>query len=1183
MVILSVVRTHHSISKDSVHKCGFYTEERVLNTAFTRVQSLIVTAAHPLSLITRGHMSCRLFWASYLSQSLSDEECDQLRKEFVTECQVAQVVGHWQTNEICRILIKEEVRIPGNEEHYNQTLNDLEYQSDNRSKTVKQDADNSTQENSLTNAVRSITDSSTIMFNTLHNSVSLNSLTSTNVDTTINRTSIFVPGLHIPYNNSFSPGDSKQFHTIAIARRGESGYALVLNPAQKDIWLPDFSALNRSLRGDTVLIDKLTEKKGTVIANFSDHPKKYLVCFSDRRNRSLFIPIDKQYPKIDSLQIVEEDGLRIYHNHVDAMKSTNNYFTIKYQDIEQNVYLVWLNSSWTENYLYPKGVPVNCWRLETLSMSNYKDNDELLTKYINILKYNYIPAMLSNNGNIPTEIVDQVKQEFPEDWKIPNEERRKRKVHKDVFTIDDEDTVVLDDALSLEYDKDRNYIVNVHIADASYFVKPGSPLDRVASERGRTFYINYEVDRAMFMLPENICREHGSLNSGKERLVVTTQFVFSKEDYSLLGQLSDVEVHRSIVHSVCQLTKEKAGRLLLDKAMTHVELEGISTALFSKMKNDLSVLGKIATKLRKSQWPNSYLYEPDRGKQDKYTMAGNSLVEMFMCLCNTAIPAKLLKRDGQVGPVLVHPPIKHEKQGEWLESHQHLLKCCPLFKRSISIGGDKSTQKALLINQECWNEICNLTERSDGNSLVTYLCSLHNFPEMFVAYRQLCKCQSKSFYDIITNPAQASEYKHSHFNKIYTHFTSPLRRYCDLLVHRAVLGETSLPTVNNKIRQLIHTMNIHKWDEREFSRQRNMLCVTKCCRKEAKAIAVTVNVGKVTNKLMELHALPENQDFLLDRICEVKLSHLQAEGDKDDKQLMKWQIEMIPAPGQELKEKDITKKKQFNAIKVPLITLEKIIKAVHNGSDEVAKKLVKSCKTEPLKFDDVEQKKAQHSRSLTITKWIREYSKLDIQLSSTQVNSYAVEPTVSLIHISQTFSCCLLHVKHHIECYAPNILKYSPPNLFSNKSMSDYAKSWWPAVTAESINSSMSSKRIPVVIKNLLLHWTSDNEAQFIVTDYDDYRIRFQEPFSVSDYVCIQYRDLLLNPVSEKDFKLDSNRKVTWVVHGRIVHEVGGQIKIAFPENISPPTVIYSRKSKSISQKCDLEVIPLQVTFRYVA
>ena len=155
-------------------------------------------------------------------------------------------------------------------------------------------------------------------------------------------------------------------------------------------------------------------------------------------------------------------------------------------------------------------------------------------------------------------------------------------------------------------------------------------------------------------------------------------------------------------------------------------LKDMNTTMFSKMKKDLSVLGKIATKLRKSQWPDSHLYEPDRGKQDKYTMGGSSLVEMFMCLCNTAIPAKLLKRDGRVGPVLVHTAIKHHKQHEWLEKHYHLLECCPLLKRMISIevkesfnhdqqnsmnvesfGGTPSTKDVLAITQECWDKICN--------------------------------------------------------------------------------------------------------------------------------------------------------------------------------------------------------------------------------------------------------------------------------------------------------------------------------------------------------------------------------------------------------------------------------------------------------------------------------------------
>ena len=998
-MILSVVRTHHSINKDSVHKCGFYTEKRVLNTAFTRVQSLIVTAAHPLSLITRGHMTCRLFWASYLSESLSDEECNQLSKEFVKECQGnndkpaagGQLGPKDQT--VCDILFKGQASIPDDEEYYDQILKDLEKQFDtDQAKTITQPAIYVLPGNPAVRTGHGGTNSSTAMPNyyelavsssynlTIANSTNIGSMTGTKIC----RPAFFCV-LHSPYIVNFSQSPGYNHTVITMTKGAESGYALVTNPAVRDIWLPDCSALNRSLRGDTVVIEQLTEKKGTVVANFSDHPKKFFICYSDRRKKNRFVPIDRQYPKIDSLQNVIEDGLRIYRSYVDGIRKSNNYYTIKYQDIEENVYLVWLNKSWKENFFYPKGVPVHRLSLkDSSSMSGASDKS--LSKFVNILKYNYIPAMSSNHGKYPCKVVDQVKKQFPKNWKIPYNERKKRKIYNDVFTIDDEETVVLDDALSLGFDQDKNYVVNVHIADASYFVKPGSALDKAASERGKSFYINYGSDLAMFMLPDNICMEHGSLQAGNERLAVTTQFVFSKENCSLLSQLSDVEVHRSIVYSVCRLTKEDAGKCLLENSMD--KPVNVSTEQFSKIKRDLCVLGEIANELRKSQWP-SYLYEPDRGKQDKYSLAGSSLVEMFMCLCNTAIPAKLLKWDGRVGPVLVQTPIKHHKQHEWLENHHHLLECCPLFKRMHMISTEVlesfnqdhqnvrgietlnrvPSERFLTISQDNWDRICDLAGQSDDSSLANYLCSLHNFPKLFVAYRQLCKSRSKSFYDVIPNRAQISDYKHNHFNKFYTHFTSPLRRYCDILVHRAVLGETSLPSTDHKVRGLLHKMNIHKWDETEFSRQRNMLYFIDCSRKEGQDIAVTVYVGKITNRLMELHAPPELQDFLPDRVCEIKLSHLQAEGNKEEKHLilMKWQVETIPAPDTELREEDINiKPKHFNVVKIPL---DKIIKAIHNENVEEAKRFIKSYKTEALKCRDVEQKKTQHSRKLIITKY----------------------------------------------------------------------------------------------------------------------------------------------------------------------------------------------------------------------
>ena len=138
--------------------------------------------------------------------------------------------------------------------------------------------------------------------------------------------------------------------------------------------------------------------------------------------------------------------------------------------------------------------------------------------------------------------------------------------------------------------------------------------------------------------------------------------------------------------------------------------------------------------------------------------------------------------------------------------------------------------------------------------------------------------------------------------------------------------------------------------------------------------------------------------------------------------------------------------------------------------------------------------------------------------------------------------------------------------------MSAYVKSWQPAIEAESITNSTSSKRVPVIIKDLKLKWVSHREAKFSVSA--DYRIKYQRPFDFGDYVCIQYHNLLSNPTS-KHFELDENKRVTWVAHGRIdSSDDQEKVKIVFPENITPPEIPLTDKL------CYLEVIPLQITFR---
>ena len=399
VVILSVVRTHYSIDKDLMNQCSFYTESRILNSTFTRVQSLIVVAAHPLSLITRGHMSCRLFWASYLSHSLSKEERSQLKAEFVIECKIddCKEAGLLSPEdyEVCCMLINDQQNIEfisTDKKYYDKILDDLEkeYVSDDEESLI------SGSEIQLSLDHRSNVNKF-IATHTSNIHASHGDTITINSSINAKRASRMLEP-HKPYESNRLSSDHKLF-TVMTARGCGSGYALVLNPADDDIWLADVYALNRSLRGDTVAVDILGPKKGKVVANECRlkecHPKKFFVCSADKYNKSRLVPIDRQCPKIHTLQRkVSKNGLKIYVNFSDRSDIGNSTVEIMYRNFEKYVYLVWLNPVWSKHRIHPTGVPVKYFHL-----------DGNLTTFFTILKYNYIPAM-------PILIILTMKEDF---------------------------------------------------------------------------------------------------------------------------------------------------------------------------------------------------------------------------------------------------------------------------------------------------------------------------------------------------------------------------------------------------------------------------------------------------------------------------------------------------------------------------------------------------------------------------------------------------------------------------------------------------------------------------------------------------------------------------------------------------------------------------------------------------
>jgi len=312
------------------------------------------------------------------------------------------------------------------------------------------------------------------------------------------------------------------------------------------------------------------------------------------------------------------------------------------------------------------------------------------------------------------------------------------------FTIDPEDAKDFDDAISFKKLPNGHFEIGIHIADVSHYVKLGTDLDIEARRRGTSVYL---VDRTIPMLPEELSNGICSLNPSVDRLTFGAIFELDK-----MGQIHNEWFGRTIIHSNKRFSYEEAQKVLDEK-------KGI---LFE----ELSTLNSIAKKLLKKRFDEGAIsLEQDEVKFKldengvplsvftKVRGDTNKLIEEFMLLANRRVAEFMSKKkkDGTQGVFLyrIHDFPNKEK-----------IKDLVSFLKRL---GYKVTLKNGVIPTE------------EINSLITKL--EHN-PIRDTINTAIIRTMAKAIY---------STKNIGHYGlgfKYYTHFTSPIRRYPDVIVHR---------------------------------------------------------------------------------------------------------------------------------------------------------------------------------------------------------------------------------------------------------------------------------------------------------------------------------------------------------------------------------------------------------------
>lgn len=313
------------------------------------------------------------------------------------------------------------------------------------------------------------------------------------------------------------------------------------------------------------------------------------------------------------------------------------------------------------------------------------------------------------------------------------------------FTIDPRDAKDFDDALSVRRMPGGNYEVGVHIADVTHYVKPDGIIDREARERATSVYL---VDRVVPMLPEHLCNGICSLRPDEDKLAFSV--IFEMDDR---GRVLDSRICRTVIRSVRRFTYEEAQDVIESGSGDYAD--------------EILLLDRLAKILRKERYANGSVefdrtevrFEIDEKGHPvsvffKESKDANKLIEEFMLLANKTVAAAIGRPEGKRKPKAFVYRVHDTPDPDRLSDFAKLARTFGYKVRTEGAAAD--------INKSINRMLADVQGKGEENFLST------------LAIRSM----AKAIYTTTNIGHYGLGFDY------YTHFTSPIRRYPDMMVHR---------------------------------------------------------------------------------------------------------------------------------------------------------------------------------------------------------------------------------------------------------------------------------------------------------------------------------------------------------------------------------------------------------------
>ena len=485
----------------------------------------------------------------------------------------------------------------------------------------------------------------------------------------------------------------------------KKGFGFVDIEGDEDVFIPP-TCMNGAIHGDQVIVE-ITSKKGLDLEG-------RIVKVLDRKLH----------------QIVGEFYYKGGLGHIDPDDKKISIHI----DIEQSKTMGAMNGHKVLVRLIGKGEKGN-YKGEVIKILGHK-NDPGVDILSIVSKYE-INDVFSDEV---MEAVEQLPLEVTEEEYIGRRYLR----NKTIFTIDGDDAKDLDDAVSIDKLENGHYLLGVHIADVSHYVKENGEIDKEAYERGTSVYL---ADRVIPMLPHKLSNGICSLNGGVDRLTMSCDMEIDEK-----GNIVDYDIYESVINSKKRMTY---------RAVNDILEKNIVEPGYEPFVDDLKEMEVLAHILRKNKERRGYIdFDIDEAKiivndngeaidvKLRERGTGEKLIEDFMIAANETVATHIYYMEL---PFIyrIHGKPNEEK----IESFSQFLKTLGI---SIQYNKNEITPK----------DMQRVLDSLKENKLFHLLSSL------------LLRSMQKAVYD---------KNNIGHFglaSKCYTHFTSPIRRYPDQTVHR---------------------------------------------------------------------------------------------------------------------------------------------------------------------------------------------------------------------------------------------------------------------------------------------------------------------------------------------------------------------------------------------------------------